>query len=195
MPCSLCNTVILDRTVFTVFTRNAYTQIESLQLQVADLQQENAELVEESEGSNVLLHDRTTTGAFLAETPLMQPLNNPPSDSKVGTVRVTRDELDEDGMSEAIETPLEKSSDEKILSKVMVNPALEDALVKKLPNPYLVRDLDLGIEEGSAASLKRRSTLSSASDTIRKRVSLLARIPAAAVEMVRSVSYGSGRQL
>ncbi|KAJ3279995.1 hypothetical protein HDU79_000147 [Rhizoclosmatium sp. JEL0117] len=202
MPCSLCNTVILDRTVFTVFTRNAYTQIESLQLQVADLQQENAELVEESEGSNVLLHDRTTTGAFLAETPLMQPLNNPPSDSKVGTVRVTRDELDEDGMSEAIETPLEKKLKvevkaltlyiEKILSKVMVNPALEDALVKKLPNPYLVRDLDLDIEEGSAASLKRRSTLSSASDTIRKRVSLLARIPAAAVEMVRSVSYGSG---
>ncbi|ORY36753.1 hypothetical protein BCR33DRAFT_721962 [Rhizoclosmatium globosum] len=181
---------------------NAYTQIESLQLQVADLQQENAELVEESEGYNLLLHDRTTSGAFLAETPLMQRLNDPPSDSKVGAVRVSRDELDEDGMSEAIETPLERKLKvevkaltlyiEKILSKVMVNPALEDALVKKLPNPYLVRDLDLDIEEGSAASLKRRSTLSSASDTIRKRVSLLARIPAAAVEMVRSVSYGSG---
>ncbi|KAI9341231.1 hypothetical protein BDR26DRAFT_860876 [Obelidium mucronatum] len=166
-------------------------QIETMRTELSELEQENSMLREEAESYNLLLQNRTSSGAFMTETPLMQRSN------AEGTVPEAAEPLP--SSLDGFETPKEKQLRsevraltlyiEKILSKVKGNPELEAVLLNKTSNSNKE-------SLGGGGNEETEKLTTPVGPTVKNRMSLLARFPVsaaamaanAAVEMVRSVS-------
>ncbi|KAJ3072375.1 hypothetical protein HDU98_003736 [Podochytrium sp. JEL0797] len=165
--------------------REAEKRVRSLQERLVELEVENAGLGEEVESYYMLLERKTVEGAFLKETGLMRRLGESVGVSDGRGFGGEGAEGGEDVVDTLNEKKLKAEIKaltlyiEKIISKLLSNPALESALLTKQTNPYVHDDNEN--EPKSPTAQQNR---------LKNRVSLLARLPVAAVEIVRSVSFG-----